>query len=90
MNFVQNGNLTKSGVHYFDSSLNPRRALRILNRNMGKEEELLKIVHNNDEKKLQVNTDPEVGGPDHSVNRLLIVCNEQISVYVKLIFFQFF
>lgn len=27
--------------------------LRILNRNMGKEEELLKIVHNNDEKKLQ-------------------------------------
>lgn len=35
--------------------------LRILNRNMGKEEELLKIVHNNDEKKLQVNTDPEVG-----------------------------
>lgn len=76
MNFVQNGNLTKSGVHYFDSSLNPRRVLRILNRNMGKEEELLKIVHNNDEKKLQVNTDPEVGGPDYSVNRLLIVCNE--------------
>lgn len=28
---------------------------------MGKEEELLKIVHNNDEKKLQVNSDPEVG-----------------------------
>lgn len=44
---------------------------------MGKEEELLKIVHNNDEKKLQVNTDPEVGGgPDYSVNRLLIVCIE--------------
>lgn len=57
---------------------------------MGKEEELLKIVHNNDEKKLQVNSDPEVGGPDYSVNRLLIVCNELISVYVKLIFFQFF
>lgn len=53
MNFVQNGNLTKSGVHYFHSSLNPRRVLRILNRSMGKEEELLKIVHNNDEKKLQ-------------------------------------
>lgn len=30
--------------------------------NMGKEEELLKTVHNNDEKKLQVNKrDPEVG-----------------------------
>lgn len=29
---------------------------------MGKEEELLKTVHNNDEKKLQVNKrDPEVG-----------------------------
>lgn len=42
----------KFGVYYFDLLLNLCCVLWIFNRNMGKEEELLKIVYNNDEKKL--------------------------------------
>lgn len=36
MNFVQNGHLSKSGVHYFDLSLNPRRVSRITLQEHGK------------------------------------------------------
>lgn len=58
----------KFGVYYFYLLLNLCCVLWIFNRNMGKEEELLKIVYNNDEKKLQVNMDLEVGGLDYLVN----------------------
>lgn len=52
----------KFGVYYFYLLLNLCCVLWIFYRNMGKEEELLRIVYNNDEKKLQVNLDLEVGG----------------------------